>query len=159
MFVVNGRGFLFSLHLKQSVYRYNVRIYPSHNAKKEDPPMPIPVMIGALLATTALVLYLIGILMTAITGKVKTRNVVLQTAGVVCDAIATICMMIQAGGLIPADFHGWIGYTALALMVVDLVFVLRHKKDGIAPTAMRVFALVTMAFWIVSYCLGFMKMG
>lgn len=121
--------------------------------------MPLPVMIGALLATTALVLYLVGTLMTAITGTVKTRTVVLQGVGVVCDAIATVCMMIQAGGLIPADFHGWIGYTALALMVLDLVMVVRHKQGGIAPTAMRVFSLVIMGFWIVSYCLGFMKMG
>lgn len=41
--------------------------------------MPVPVMIGALLATTALILYTVGILMTVITGKVKKRNVIMQT--------------------------------------------------------------------------------
>ncbi|WP_143412159.1 hypothetical protein [Arabiibacter massiliensis] len=121
--------------------------------------MPVPVMIGALLATTALVLYVIGILMTVITGKVKRRNVIMQTAAVVCDAIATICMMIQAGNIIPADFHGWIGYSALTLMVIDLVFVIRHRKDGRASGAMRVYAAVALVFWIVSYSLGFVKMG
>lgn len=121
--------------------------------------MPIPVMIGALLATTALVLYAVGILMTVITGTVKKRNVVLQIAAVVCDAVATICMMIQAGNLIPADTHGWIGYAALCLMVIDLVFVLKHRKDGIAPTSMRVYAGAAMIFWLVSYSLGFVKMG
>ncbi|WP_302396760.1 hypothetical protein [Eggerthella sinensis] len=121
--------------------------------------MPVPVMIGALLATTALVLYTVGILMSVITGKVKRRNVIMQTVAVVCDAIATVCMMIQAGGLIPADFHGWIGYTALALMVVDLGFVMSHREDGKATGPMRVYAAVALVFWIVSYSLGFMKMG
>lgn len=121
--------------------------------------MPIPVMIGALLATTALVLYVVGILMTVITGTVKKRNVIMQTVAVVCDAVATVCMMIQAQGIIPADFHGWIGYTALALMVVDLVFVMRHCKDGKASSPMRVYAAVALVFWIVSYSLGFVKMG
>ena len=121
--------------------------------------MPVPVMIGALLATTALVLYAVGILMTVFTGTVKRRNVIMQTVAVVCDAIATVCMMIQSQGLIPADFHGWIGYTALALMVVDLVFVMRHRKDGKASGAMRAYAAVALAFWIVSYSLGCMKMG
>lgn len=121
--------------------------------------MPLPVMIGALLASTALVLYVIGILMTVITGTVKRRNVIMQTVAVVCDAIATVCMMIQSQGLVPADFHGWIGYTALALMVVDLVFVVRHRKDGEASVPMRAYAAVALVFWIVSYSLGFMKMG
>lgn len=121
--------------------------------------MPIPVMIGALLATSALVLYAVGILMTVITGTVKKRNVIMQTIAVVCDAIATVCMMIQAGGLIPADFHGWIGYTALILMVADLAFVMRHRADGIASVPMRIYAAVALVFWIVSYSLGFMKMG
>lgn len=121
--------------------------------------MPVPVMIGALLATTALVLYVVGILMTVITGSVKRRNVIMQTAAVVCDAIATVCMMIQAQGLIPADFHGWIGYSALALMVIDLVFVMRHRKDGTAPIPMRAYAALALVFWIISYSLGFVKMG
>lgn len=121
--------------------------------------MPVPVMIGALLATTALVLYTVGILMLVITGAVKRRNVIMQIAAVVCDAVATMCMMIQTGGLIPADFHGWIGYTALVLMVVDLVFVMRHRGSGKATGAMRVYAAAALVFWIVSYSLGFMKMG
>lgn len=121
--------------------------------------MPVPVMIGALLATTALVLYVVGISMSVITGKIKRRNVIMQTVAVVCDAIATICMMIQAGGLIPADFHGWVGYTALVLMAVDLGFVVRHREDGKATGPMRVYASIVLVFWIVSYSLGFMKMS
>lgn len=121
--------------------------------------MPIPVIIGALLATIALVLYVVGILMTVITGKVKKCNVIMQTVAVVCDAIATVCMMIQAQGLIPADFHGWIGYCALALMVIDLVFIIRHRKEGTASGSMRVYAGIALVIWIASYSLGFMKMG
>ncbi|MEG0323769.1 MAG: hypothetical protein RR547_09490 [Raoultibacter sp.] len=121
--------------------------------------MPIPVIIGASLATTALVLYVIGILMTVITGKVRKSNVIMQTVAVVSDAIATVCMMIQAQNLIPADFHGWIGYSALTLMVIDLVLVFRHRKEGTAPTSMRVYAGIVLVFWIVSYSLGFVKMG
>lgn len=121
--------------------------------------MPVPVMIGALLATTALVLYLVGILMTAITGKIKRSNIVMQTVAVACDAVATVCMMIQAQSLIPADFHGWIGYAALSLMAIDLACIVKHRENGTASTAMRICSVAALAFWIVSYCLGFSKMG
>ena len=44
-------------------------------------------------------------------------------------------------------------------MVVDLVFVMRHRSDGKASSPMRVYAAIALVFWIVSYSLGFMKMG
>jgi peptidoglycan/LPS O-acetylase OafA/YrhL len=121
--------------------------------------MPIAVMIGALLATIALVLYISGGLMIVISGKVKQRNAILQIIAVASDASATICMMIQSRGLIPADFHGWIGYVALILMAIALGLVLRHRKAGIAPTPMRVYVAIALVFWIISYSLGFVKMG
>lgn len=120
--------------------------------------MPVPVIIGASLASVALLLYTIGILMTVISGKVRKCNVIMQTTAVICDAVATGAMIVQTGGLIPRDFHGWIGYTALTLMAIDLVFVYRHRKDGVAPVPLRVYAACALAFWMVSYSLGFMKM-
>lgn len=120
--------------------------------------MPLPVAIGALCATVALILYVVGILMTVISGKVKKRNVVMQTAAVVLDATATVCMMIQSQGIIPADFHGWIGYSALTLMVIDLVLIVRHRDSERIGAAMRIYALVVLVFWIYAYSLGFVKM-
>lgn len=121
--------------------------------------MPVPVMIGALLATIALILYLVGVLMMVFAGKVRKRNVVLQLTAVICDTAATVCMIIQTGGLIPHDLHGWIGYTALVLMLVELVFVLRHRVDGRADVGMRAYSAIAMVFWVASYSMGFVKMG
>jgi hypothetical protein len=120
--------------------------------------MPILVACGALLATCALILYAVGILMMVFTGKVRRRNVMMQTIAVICDAAGTICMIFQAGNIIPADLHGWLGYTALMLMVIDLVFVYRHRKDGLANAPIRIYALCALVYWIVSYSQGFIKM-
>lgn len=120
--------------------------------------MPLPVAIGALCATVALVLYVVGILMTVISGKVKKRNIVMQAIAVALDATATVCMMIQSQGIVPADAHGWIGYSALTLMLIDLVLIVRHRDSERIGVAMRVFALAVLAFWIYAYSLGFVKM-
>lgn len=121
--------------------------------------MPIFVMIGALFMTVALICYTTGILMTSITGKVKRKNVILQVLAVCLDLIGTTCMVINSGGqFVPHDVHGWIGYSALALMMVDMAFVLRHRTDGLASTPMRVFSICVLVLWITSYSYGFVKM-
>ncbi len=122
--------------------------------------MPLFVMIGAVFMSLALILYTIGIAMTVITGKVKRRQVILQVMAVCCDVAGTFCMIVNSGWqFIPADFHGWLGYFALCGMVVDMVFVIKHKKDGLAATPMRVYSALIWATWVVSYSLGFVKMG
>lgn len=61
--------------------------------------------------------------------------------------------------LIPPDFHGWIGYAALTLMAIELVFVLCHREKGMTSNSMCIYAGLALVVWIVSYSLGFMKMG
>ena len=122
--------------------------------------MPVFVMIGAAFMTAALGLYTVAIWRTAITGKVKRSQVVIQTCAVIADALGTFCMIVNSGWrFIPADFHGWIGYVALTGMVVDLVFVYKHRANGVAATPMRVYSLLIWILWVVSYSLGFVKMG
>ncbi len=121
--------------------------------------MPVFVMIGALFMTVALICYATGILMTVFTGKVKRKNVILQVLAVCFDLLGTTCMIVNSGGqLVPHEFHGWIGYIALALMVVDMVFVLRHRVDGLASTRMRIFSVCVLVLWVTSYSYGFVKM-
>lgn len=121
--------------------------------------MPVFVMIGALFMTCALILYSIAIWKTVVTGKVKKMQVVLQTAAICADAFGTFCMIVNSGWqFIPADFHGWIGYVALCGMVVDCVFLYKHRADGLATSPIRVYSLIIWCLWVFSYSLGFVKM-
>lgn len=121
--------------------------------------MPLFVMIGALFMTGALVLYSISIWKTVITGAVKKSQVVLQTLAVCCDVIGTFCMIVNSNwSFIPADFHGWIGYAALCGMVVDCVFLYRHRTDGLATSPIRIYSVIIWCLWVFSYSLGFVKM-
>jgi hypothetical protein len=122
--------------------------------------MPLFVMIGALFMTIALVLYTIGIATTVFTGTIKKRTVMLQTLAVCADAFGTFCMIVNSGWqFIPADFHGWLGYIALAGMVVDLVLVHGRKREVSVTTAIRIYSACIWILWIVSYSMGFVKMG
>ena len=126
-------------------------------ADKEDL-MPVFVIFGALLATLALVLYSIAILKAVITARLKRSTLVVQLIAVVFDFFATVCMMLQAGNIIPKDAHGWIGYSALCLMVVDLVAALKNRNRERIPVCLRVFAAIALCWWVFSYSLGAVKM-
>ncbi len=122
--------------------------------------MPLFVMIGALLMSAALILYTIGIAMTVITGKIRRRQIVLQILAVCSDVMGTICMIINSNGqFIPADIHGWIGYIALIGMIFDLLLVIKHTSEDRIIIPVRIYSALVWLLWVISYSMGFVKMG
>ena len=88
--------------------------------------MPVQVMFGTIFMTVALVLYVIGIIPMVKRGTVKRANFIRLACASACDITGTVVMICYAGHFTPADWHGWFGYCALALMVINLVVIFMH---------------------------------
>lgn len=106
--------------------------------------------------TIALILYTIG--------TIKEQRVRRSTAGVrgflsaglAFDIVAT-ALMIAATGLAAPTLHGWLGYSALAFMALDVTFMWRHwNRSGGAPLppAKHLYARVAYAYWVIAYFAG-----
>jgi hypothetical protein len=78
------------------------------------------------------------------------------SAGLTFDVIATMLMIMATGSVAPT-IHGWLGYSALALMAVDVSLMWRHwRRNGDAPipAGQHLFARLAYAYWIVAYFAG-----
>lgn len=133
----------------------------------EEKDMPIFVMFGALFATVALVLYLIGTCDVIVKGRVAKKTLTVLTCAVCCDATATVFFILQAGSIIPSVAHEWVGYSALALMIVNLCLIRRfvsrnadtshaagHGSAIAAETWMRALSSIAMVWWVIAYATG-----
>jgi len=84
------------------------------------------IIVGVVFIHIALVLYSIFIYKES-KYKLATKGVVgFITAAVIFDISATICMMI---GTVEKYFtlHGILGYTAVVVMIIDAIFIWKHK--------------------------------
>lgn len=121
--------------------------------------MPVQVIFGTIFMTLALILYAVGILTMVVKGRAKRFNVILLACASLSDITGTTCMIIYSGTLTPADWHGWFGYGALLLMLINLVLVFYHLPKKKIPNGIRVFDVIVFLIWLFSYSLGFMKLG
>jgi len=106
--------------------------------------------------TVALVLYAIG---TVKEQRVRRSTPGVRgflTAGLVFDTVATILMIVATGSIAPT-LHGWLGYSALALMAVDVALVWRHhavKGDAEIPAGQHLYARLAYVWWVIAYFAG-----
>ena len=106
--------------------------------------------------TIALILYSIGTLkeqrVRRATGGVRG----FLTAGLTFDVIATALMIVATGSVSPT-LHGWLGYSALALMAIDVTMVWRHWRaggDAPIPAGQHLYARLAYLYWVVAYFAG-----
>ena len=105
--------------------------------------------------TVALALYTIGTLRIQRARRAVAAARGFLTAGVVTDVVATTLMVLASGrGL---TLHGVIGYSALALMAVDLTLVWRHWRrhgETETPRALHLYSRWAYVYWVVAYFTG-----
>jgi hypothetical protein len=83
--------------------------------------------------------------------------------GIILDVIATGCMILGAShGLM--TFHGLLGYSALALMALDVYWITRFKcREGMekrVSSRLQVYSIAAYAWWILAFVVGaVMAMG
>lgn len=114
-------------------------------------------IIGASIVTLALVSYSIGIISEQVKKKLIPRVLVFITLGVVLDITATVFMILGSKNS-PFTVHGFIGYSALLLMLIELVRIWRaYNKLGLradVPRGLHLYSRFAYVWWVVAYITG-----
>ena len=113
--------------------------------------------IGATIVTLALISYGIGIISEQVKKKIIPRVMIFITLGVVLDVTATIFMILGSTNS-PFTIHGFIGYSALLVMLIELVRIWRtHNKLGMGadvPRGVHLYSRYAYIWWVVAYITG-----
>jgi len=85
---------------------------------------------GATIVTLALISYSIGIISEQVKKKIIPRVLIFITLGVILDVTATVFMILGSKNS-PFTPHGFIGYSALFIMLIELARIWRtYNKLG-----------------------------
>lgn len=117
-----------------------------------------PTLIKAVIVVTfALLFYSVAIVTEQRKSLISRRVLLFLTAGVCCD-IASTALMIIGSGNIPITVHGFLGYTALSVMLIDTVLIWRFwTKNGGAgkvPRGLHIYTRIAYSWWVIAYIAG-----
>lgn len=83
--------------------------------------------------------------------------------GITLDVVATVCMILgsRTGHV---TFHGFLGYSALSLMALDVYWITRFEcREGVEkriPSRLQTYSIAAYTWWILAFGVGaFMAMG
>ena len=112
---------------------------------------------GATIVTLALISYGIGIISEQVKRKIIPRVLIFITLGVVLDITATIFMILGSKNS-PFTLHGFIGYSALVVMMIELVKIWRaYNKSGMrsdVPKGLHLYSRYAYIWWVIAYISG-----
>ncbi|PCJ31433.1 MAG: TIGR03987 family protein [Gammaproteobacteria bacterium] len=117
--------------------------------------MPIEIIIATVLFTLALILYSIAIWNERLTRVLKPWHLQVFFFGVLADALG-VWITYKAVGAIVFTPHAILGFSALALMTINFLWVLIifiRNKQG--QQRFHQFGLSVWSIWIISYLSGF----
>jgi heme/copper-type cytochrome/quinol oxidase subunit 2 len=104
----------------------------------------------------ALISYTIAMILEIKTRLASKAVVGFFTSGVIFDITSTACMILGSRH-IPITLHGIIGYTALAVIITDTIFMWRHRKkakDVKLPDALHYYSVCAYSWWIIAFIAG-----
>ena len=82
---------------------------------------------------------------------------IFQCAGLVFDMASTLLMILGSGNT-PLTVHGFIGYSALAIMIIKTILFWRHyTKHGVSGKvgkSLHWYSRVAYVWWVVAFILG-----
>ncbi len=114
-------------------------------------------IIGATIVTLALISYSIGIISEQVKKKMIPRVLIFITLGVVLDITATVFMILGSTNS-PFTYHGFIGYSALFVMLIELVRIWRtYNKSGMGadvPKGVHLYSRYAYIWWVIAYITG-----
>ena len=99
-------------------------------------------MIGAFVVTMALISYGVGSFSLQRFKKIKKTVLWFLSVGIILDIIATICMIIGSTNS-PFTVHGFLGYSALLVMAIDIILVWRlYNGNGLNVKIKKPFQII-----------------
>jgi len=104
----------------------------------------------------ALVAYGVGIVTEQRTHKVTARALFWLRLGVALDVVATTAMILGSSSG-PFTLHGWVGYSALTVMVIETALAWRHRSrhgDDDVPRWLHNYSRFAYAWWVGAYFTG-----
>jgi hypothetical protein len=116
-----------------------------------------PVLTRAVIVVTfALIFYSTGII-TEQKKKTVSKSVLLfLTLGIIFDISSTILMILGTKN-IATGYHGYLGYSALAVMLVDTILIWIHwlRKGGVPlPEKLNLYTRIAYSWWVIAYIAG-----
>ena len=119
--------------------------------------MNILLMIGSFVVTLALIAYSIGIITEQRKHKIGRTVMRFVTIGIILDIIATTFMIVGSPNS-PFTYHGFLGYSALGVMLIDVILIWRLKlKEGIdaeVPKGLHLYSRYAYAWWVIAFITG-----
>ena len=111
---------------------------------------------GTIIVTFALLFYSISVITEQRLKSLTLFVLTTRTIGVVLDITATAFMIIGSRRM-PFTFHGLLGYTALAGMLVDTILVWRHSKQQArqpVSAGLKLYTRLAYFWWVAAYLAG-----
>jgi len=119
--------------------------------------MNILLVYGTRIVIFALIAYTIAVLTEQRTRHVSNRVLWFLTAGLILDITATV-FMITGSGNTPFTLHGMLGYSSLGGMLVDTIFIWRHRlRQGSqteVPNKLHLYSRYAYIWWILAFITG-----
>ena len=119
--------------------------------------MPIVIIAGVILIHIALILYTIFIIKEYKYKRPNHSVLKFITLAVIFDISATACMMICTSKEY-FTLHGILGYSALFLMIIDAIFIWKHKINKSSEVAFNTgldrYSKFSYFIWIIAFATG-----
>ncbi|PLX11660.1 MAG: hypothetical protein C0597_14700 [Marinilabiliales bacterium] len=114
-------------------------------------------IIGATVVTLALISYSIGVIAEQKKKRIVKSVLLFITVGIILDVTATICMIIGSTNS-PFTLHGFLGYSALVAMLIDVILIWGfYQKKGSeidVPKKLHRYTLYAYLWWVIAYITG-----
>ena len=112
---------------------------------------------GSVIVTFALIAYTIAIISEQRKGIISQKVLVFLTTGITLDITATI-LMITGSPNSPFTYHGFIGYSALAVMLIETFVIWKsYLKNGINSKVNHIthqYSRYAYLWWVLAYITG-----
>ncbi len=112
---------------------------------------------GSVIVTLALISYSIGVISEQMSKKLSPKIMVFITTGIALDITATV-FMITGSPNSPFTLHGFLGYSALAVMLVDVILIWKLRiSNGIGatvPSKLHQYSRYAFLWWVIAYITG-----
>ena len=112
---------------------------------------------GSIIVTAALISYSIAVITEQVKKIINRTTLVFITLGITLDITATLFMIIGSPNS-PFTLHGFLGYSALAVMLIDSSLIwrnyLKHGIDATVGKALHLYSRYAYLWWVVAYVTG-----
>jgi hypothetical protein len=117
-------------------------------------------LIAVTIMTFALLCYTVGTAAQQRSRRVTGSVVGFLTVGVLLDIIATVFMILGSGKFL--SLHGFLGYTALAGMMVEAAIAWKWRaRNGETPitAGMSLYSRLAYGYWVIAFVSGGMMVA